>query len=122
MTEAIAVCICTGIFTIISTILTVYAGNVKIQHDLKSHNAVQDERIKQLTQQVEKHNRVVERTIISTILTVYAGNVKIQHDLKSHNAVQDERIKQLTQQVEKHNRVVERVFKLEEDVKHLQEQ
>ncbi len=75
MSEAIAVCICTGIFTIISTILTVYAGNVKIQHDLKSHNAVQDERIKQLTQQVEKHNRVVER-----------------------------------------------VFKLEEDVKHLQEQ
>ncbi len=86
MSEAIAVCICTGIFTIISTILTVYAGNVKIQHDLKSHTCRQIKGVIQMSEAIAVCICTGIFTIISTILTVYAGNVKIQHDLKSHNA------------------------------------
>lgn len=33
-----------------------------ITHQLEQHNAVQDERIRVLTDRVEQHNRVIERT------------------------------------------------------------
>ena len=57
--------ILTSFVTICTTIITVKAGNDKVQNtltrELEKHNAVQDVRISNLTKQVEKHNSVVER-------------------------------------------------------------
>lgn len=54
-----------GILTLLGTILTVWAGfsqtRNKIMFELDKHNAVQDERIKALTQEVKKHNEFAER-------------------------------------------------------------
>lgn len=61
-------------------------------------------------------------TIITTALTVRSGNNKIQNEIQMHNAVQDEKLDTLTKRVEKHNNVIERVYKLEEDVKHLEKE
>ena len=55
----------TSVVTICTTIVTVKSGNQHMQdtltQELDKHNAVQDERICNLTKQVEKHNSVVER-------------------------------------------------------------
>lgn len=54
-----------GILTLLGTILTVWAGfsqtKNKIMSELDKHNAVQDERIKVLTQEVKRHNDFAER-------------------------------------------------------------
>lgn len=60
-------------------------------------------------------------TLTGTIITNIVGRSKIQNDLSMHNAVQDEKLDALTKQVEKHNNVIERVYRLEEDVKHLEQ-
>ena len=57
--------IITSVVTICTTVFTVKTGNQHMQdtltQELDKHNAVQDERICNLTKQVEKHNSVVER-------------------------------------------------------------
>lgn len=58
----IATALITAGVTLIGTTLTVYGGNKKISNELDKHNAVQDERISELTRRVELHNQVVERT------------------------------------------------------------
>lgn len=54
-----------GILTLIGTLITVAVGFAstknKIMSELDKHNAVQDERIKVLTQEVKKHNEFAER-------------------------------------------------------------
>lgn len=59
-------------------------------------------------------------TLTGTIITNIVSRNKIQNDLALHNAVQDEKIETLTKQVEKHNNVIERLYRVEEDVKHLE--
>ena len=48
------------------TLATVIGGQIKLRADimaeLKQHEAVQDERIKALTEHVDKHNHIIERT------------------------------------------------------------
>lgn len=61
MDTGVIVAIVTGLFTLIGTVITVYAGNKKISNDLDKHNAVQDERIAELTREVRKHNEFAER-------------------------------------------------------------
>lgn len=51
MTESIIVALITGVLTLVGVILT----NNK-------HDAVIDEKIKNLTEEVKKHNSIVERT------------------------------------------------------------
>lgn len=58
---AILVAVITGVLTLAGTIITVKGGNDKIQHELDKHNAVQDERITELTREVRKHNEFAER-------------------------------------------------------------
>ena len=58
----IATALITAGVTLVGTTLTVYGGNKKISNELDKHNAVQDERISELTRRVELHNQVVERT------------------------------------------------------------
>lgn len=56
MTEAIAVAVITGLFALLGTYLTVKSGNQAIMQELKTHQAVQDEKIENLTNEVRKHN------------------------------------------------------------------
>lgn len=56
MTEAIVVAVITGFFALLGTYLTVKAGNQAIMQELKTHQAVQDEKIENLTKEVRKHN------------------------------------------------------------------
>lgn len=56
MTEAIIVAIITGLFALLGTYLTVRSGNVAILNEMKIHQAVQDEKIDNLTKEVRKHN------------------------------------------------------------------
>lgn len=61
MDTNLLITILTSFVTICTTILTVRSGNDKVMTELEKHNLVQDERISNLTKQVEKHNNVVER-------------------------------------------------------------
>lgn len=61
MDTNLLITVLTSFVTICTTILTVRSGNNKVMTELEKHNLVQDERISNLTKQVEKHNNVVER-------------------------------------------------------------
>lgn len=61
MDTNLLITVLTSFVTICTTILTVRSGNDKVMTELEKHNLVQDERISNLTKQVEKHNSVVER-------------------------------------------------------------
>lgn len=61
MDTNLLITVVTSFVTICTTILTVRSGNDKVMTELEKHNLVQDERISNLTKQVEKHNSVVER-------------------------------------------------------------
>ena len=56
MTEAVTVAIITGLFALLGTYLSVRSGNQKIMAEIEKHQAVQDEKISQLTEEVRKHN------------------------------------------------------------------
>lgn len=56
MTDAVTVALITGGCAMLTTYLTVRQGNIKIMAELDKHNAVQDERIQSLTEEVRKHN------------------------------------------------------------------
>lgn len=58
---AILVAVITGVLTLAGTIITVKGGNDKIQHELDKHNAVQDEKISELTREVRIHNNFAQR-------------------------------------------------------------
>jgi len=57
--------IAVGLLTFLGTIVTVIAGFIstgnKLQSELDKHNAVQDERISELTREVRRHNDFAER-------------------------------------------------------------
>lgn len=61
MDTNLLITVLTSFVTICTTILTVRSGNDKVMTELEKHNLVQDERISNLTKQVEKHNNIVER-------------------------------------------------------------
>jgi len=56
MTESIIVAVVTGLFALLGTYLTVRSGNQAIMNEMKIHQAVQDEKIVNLTNEVRKHN------------------------------------------------------------------
>lgn len=56
MSEAIAVALITGFFALLGTYLTVKSGYKDIMNELQIHQAVQDEKIENLTKEVRKHN------------------------------------------------------------------
>lgn len=66
MDVAISTALVTGLLTLAGTFVTVWGSQKKLRDDitaqLSKHNAVQDERIKTLTEKVERHNNVIERT------------------------------------------------------------
>lgn len=58
---AVLVAVITGGASIIATIVTVRAGNKQIINDIKTHDAVQDTKMDELTREVRVHNSFAER-------------------------------------------------------------
>ena len=56
MTEAIIVALITGGFALLGTWLSVRSGNQKIMAEMARNEAVQDEKISELTREVRRHN------------------------------------------------------------------
>lgn len=56
MDETVMVALITGGFAVLTTYMTVRSGNIKIMAELEKHQAVQDEKIENLTAEVRKHN------------------------------------------------------------------
>ena len=65
MSNEVLVALITGGFALMGTWVTVLAGNKRIMAELEKNEALQDERISNLTKKVEKHNNVVERLYIA---------------------------------------------------------
>lgn len=63
MSETVLVALITGGLALFGTFLTVRNGNEKIMAELEKHNAVQDEKIENLTREVRKHNGHQERIV-----------------------------------------------------------
>lgn len=66
MDSSVVVAIITGGLALVGTLTTVWGSQKRLRDDIMSqlsqHNAVQDERIRVLTESVERHNNVIERT------------------------------------------------------------
>lgn len=59
--SSVLVALITGSVTLLGTAMTVRAGNRKTQEMLKLNQAIQEERITELTREVRKHNGFAER-------------------------------------------------------------
>lgn len=65
-----------SIISLIGVIITTKASTSKIQNELKINNAVQDERIQELTREVRLHNSFAERIpVIEQRITALEKNV-----------------------------------------------
>ncbi len=65
-----------SIISLIGVIITTRASTSKIQNELKINNAVQDERIQELTREVRLHNSFAERIpVIEQRITALEKNV-----------------------------------------------
>ena len=99
MSDAVIVALLTGVLSIIGTVITVLAANrqtlaaldkkselsdAKLEAELRKHQAVTDEKIDELTRQVNKHNQVIERTFrLEGRMTEVEHNIR---DLKGARA------------------------------------
>ena len=54
--------IISGVVSIIVALIAMNTNNERILNEIKTHNAVQDEKINNLTNEVKKHNNLIERT------------------------------------------------------------
>lgn len=59
--SSIVVAIITGGLSLIGVYITVRSGNQKVMAELDKHQAVQDEKIAELTREVRKHNSFAEK-------------------------------------------------------------
>lgn len=65
-----------SIISLVGVIITTRASTSKIQNELKINNAVQDERIQELTREVRLHNSFAERIpVIEQRITALEKNV-----------------------------------------------
>lgn len=65
-----------AVISLIGTVLTARAGNLKIQHELDKHNAIQDTKMDELTREVRQHNDFAVRIpVIEQRVTALEKNV-----------------------------------------------
>ena len=60
--DSILVSIITGVLSLAGIIITNVSSNRKVEHQLEVSQAVTNAKLEDLTKQVEKHNKVIERT------------------------------------------------------------
>lgn len=61
MSEAIIIALIPSVLSLVGVILTVRAGNNKIMAEMRTQQAVQDEKIAELTREVRQHNEFAVR-------------------------------------------------------------
>lgn len=61
MTESIIVAIITGVLTLVGTVITVLSANRKTISSLEIQQAKTDEKIENLTKEVQRHNNFAEK-------------------------------------------------------------
>ena len=85
MTESIIVAIITGVLTLVGTVITVLSANRKTISSLEIQQAKTDEKIENLTKEVQKHNNFAERmpVVENDIKTIYNRIDKIESEGKS---------------------------------------
>ena len=86
MTESIIAAIITGGLALIGTVGTIIASSRKTEHHIRTHQAVTDEKITELTREVREHNNFARR------MPVVEEQVKVINH----------RIKDLVQEVHRH--------------------
>lgn len=59
--ESIIVAIITGAMSLIGVIITQKSGNRKVEESLRTHQAVTDSKIEELTREVREHNNFARR-------------------------------------------------------------
>ena len=62
MDSSIVAAVISGLVAVIVAVINTNTSMQKILSELKEHNAVQDTKIESLTEEVRKHNEVIERT------------------------------------------------------------
>lgn len=62
MSEAIMVALITGGLTLVGTVITVVTTSKKTTFDMRVAQAVTDTKIQELSDRMNKHNQVLERT------------------------------------------------------------
>lgn len=85
MTESIIVAIITGVLTLVGTVITVLSANRKTISSLEIQQAKTDQKIENLTKEVQKHNNFAERmpVVENDIKTIYNWIDKIESEVKS---------------------------------------
>ena len=61
MSETLMIALIPSILSLVGVILTVRAGNIKIMNEMKIQQAVQDNKIEELTREVRQHNEFAVR-------------------------------------------------------------
>ena len=61
MSEAIIVALITGAMSLIGVIITNRSSNRRVEESLKTHQAVTDSKIEELTREVREHNNFARR-------------------------------------------------------------
>lgn len=64
MTSEMIVALITGGCSLVGVIVSNVFANKKVQNSVETHQAVTDEQIKALSNRVEKHNSVIDRTYV----------------------------------------------------------
>ena len=60
MSAAVLAAFVTGLFTLVGVIITVIAGNKKIEHKLEINQAIHDTKLDNLAEEVRRHNNFAE--------------------------------------------------------------
>ena len=86
MVESILTALIAGGLALIGTVITVAAASRKTEQNIKTHQAVTDEKIAELTREVREHNNFARRMPV------------VEEQIKAIN----HRIKDLEQEVHRH--------------------
>jgi len=83
MNETIIVALISGGLTLFGTVLTVMAGNKKIDDNIKVSQAITETKLEVLTEEVRKHNNFATRipVIENDIKTLYKKVSDIEKDI-----------------------------------------
>ncbi len=85
MVESILTALIAGGLALIGTVITVAAASRKTEQHIKTHQAVTDEKITELTREVREHNNFARRMpVVEEKIKYIEGRVKNLEKRESH--------------------------------------
>ena len=85
MVESILTALIAGGLALIGTVITVAAASRKTEQHIKTHQAVTDEKIAELTREVREHNNFARRMpVVEEKMKYIEGRVKNLETRRSH--------------------------------------